>query len=150
MFNGDYLRNWIHDALKRETGVETFRDLRLDDGRADLTESQKYSPVVMVADVSRSSLVRLPWDYPLYDLDPDEQFVADAVLASASIPFFFRPVRLPWREPAGNVSYLVDGGSCSNFPIEVFDRLDNQAASMADVRHQAVRARPSRVATEQG
>ena len=127
MFSGDYLRNWLHDTLKRETGVETFGDLRLDDSRADLTDNQKYSLVVMVADISRGSLVRLPWDYPLYNLNPDEQFVADAVLASASIPFFFQPARLRWGEPSGDVSYLVDGGSCSNFPVEVFDRLDNRA-----------------------
>ena len=50
-----------------------------------------------------------------------------ALVASASIPFFFQPARLRWGQPYGNVSYLVDGGSCSNFPIEVFDRLDDQA-----------------------
>lgn len=127
LYNSDYLRSWIHDALKRETGVERFRDLRLDDGRSDLSDNQKYSLVVIVADLSRGSLVRLPWDYHLYNLDPDEQFVADAVRASASIPFFFKPVQLQWGLPSVNVSYLVDGGSCSNFPIEVFDRLDGKA-----------------------
>jgi NTE family protein len=127
LFEGDYLRDWIHTTLKKETGIETFKDLRLDDGRGDLTEDQMYSLVVIVVDVSRGSLVRLPWDYRIYGLDPDDQLVADAVRASASIPFFFQPVTLRWGKPTTNLSYLVDGGSCSDFPIEIFDRIDGQA-----------------------
>jgi NTE family protein len=125
IFSGDYLRDWIHKTLKKETGVETFKDLKLDDGRGDLSIDQQYSLVVMVADISRGSLIRLPWDYHLYNLDPDQMFVADAVRASASIPFFFEPFQLHWGAPSTNVSYLVDGGACSDFPIEIFDRLDN-------------------------
>ncbi len=127
IFDGDYLREWLHRTLKSQTGIEKFKDLRIDDGRGDLSADQKYSLVVLVADISRGSLVRLPWDYHLYGLDPDEQFVADAVRASTSIPFFFKPVKLAWAQPSRNLSYLVDGGSCSDFPIEVFDRTDGQA-----------------------
>ena len=79
------------------------------------------------SDVSRKRFVRLPWDYPLYGLDPDEQEVADAVRASASIPFFFEPVTLRSRggpDGPAQVSTLVDGGVLSNFPIAVFDRTD--------------------------
>ena len=81
------------------------------------------------SDVSRHRFVRLPWDYPLYGLDPDEQEVADAVRASASIPFFFEPVTL--RSPGagrseGSVSTLVDGSVLSNFPVAVFDRADGR------------------------
>ena len=50
-------------------------------------------------------------------LHPDEQKVADAVRASISIPLFFEPVMLKDHT-------LVDGGVLSNFPIEIFDRLD--------------------------
>ena len=76
----------------------------------------------MVSDVSRGSLVRLPWDYHVYGYDPDEMLIADAVRASTSIPFFFKPVEFAWRSPSSNVSYWVDGGALSDFPIEVFDR----------------------------
>ncbi len=128
VFGDDYLWKWVHDTLLRETGVETFGDLRFAGAsqRQDLGDKAPYRLVVMVADISRGSLVRLPWDYPLYGLDPDKQLVADAVVASASIPFFFTPVKLHWANNA-NVSYWVDGGSVSDFPIEVFDRTDSQA-----------------------
>ncbi len=128
IYDGDYLRNFIHKTLQRETNgrVTTFGDLRLDDGRRDLTPDQQYRLVVMVADVSRGSLVRLPWDYGLYGYPPDAMPIADAVRASTSIPFFFKPVQFGWKQPVTNVSYWVDGGALSDFPIEVFDRTDGQ------------------------
>lgn len=43
----------------------------------------------MASDISRGRLVRLPWDYADYGLEPDEQSVAGAARASASIPFEF-------------------------------------------------------------
>ena len=125
-FAGDYLRDWIHDTLLRETGIERFGQLKLDDGRTDLASNQLYSLVVMVTDVSRGSLVRLPWDYELYGLNPDEQLIADAVRASSSIPFFFRPFPLTWAPPSKNVSFMVDGGALSDFPIEIFDRTEGE------------------------
>lgn len=80
----------------------------------------------MASDVSRKRLVRWPWDYRLYGLDPDEQSVADAVRASASIPFFFEPVTLRSRDESGRtvVSTMVDGSVLSNFPVSLFDRSD--------------------------
>jgi len=127
MFEGDELREWIRDTLKRETGAERFGDLRLDDDPGtDLRPNQRYRLVVICADVSRGQLVRLPWDYAQYGLDPDRQLIADAVRASASIPFVFKPVRLKWAAPSSNRSTLVDGGAVSNFPIEIFDRTDRQ------------------------
>jgi NTE family protein len=126
VFEGDYLRTWVRGALG-DLGVRTFGDLRADDPESHLPANQRYSLLVTASDVSRKRFVRLPWDYPLYGLDPDEQEVADAVRASASIPFFFEPVTLRSRRtddaPAA-VSTLVDGGVLSNFPIAVFDRTD--------------------------
>lgn len=127
VFEGDYLRSWVRGALA-DLGVRTFGDLRRDDSGSSLPESNRYALVVTASDVSRKRFVRLPWDYPLYGLDPDEQEVADAVRASASIPFFFEPVTL--RSTPGHsrahVSTLVDGGVLSNFPIAVFDRTDGR------------------------
>ncbi len=125
VFEGDYLRSWVKGALA-DLGVHTFGDLRQDDPDSSMPAEQRYSLVVTASDVSRKRFVRLPWDYPLYDMDPDEQEVADAVRASASIPFFFEPVTLRSHGSASQVSTLVDGGVLSNFPIALFDRTDGQ------------------------
>ena len=125
VFEGDYLRAWIAGSLA-DLGVRTFGDLRVADEDSSLPPEQRYSLVVMASDVSGKRLVRWPWDYRLYGLDPDEQSVADAVRASASIPFFFEPVTLRSRDGSGNtvVSTMVDGSVLSNFPIAMFDRVD--------------------------
>ncbi len=125
IYKGDYFHEWIGARL-REWGVRTFRDLREDDAGSALPPERRYRLVVMVSDVSRGVLLRLPWDYAAYGLDPDEQPVADAVRASMSVPYFFRPVELRHAE-TGRKSVLVDGGMLSNFPIGVFDRADGQA-----------------------
>lgn len=120
LYEGDRLRQWLASSLAA-LGVRTFGDLRLgDDPGGDLPPARRYRLVVTASDLSRRRLVRLPWDYPDYDRDPDEAPVADAVRASAAIPLFFQPVRL-----AG--STLVDGGLLSNYPIDVFDRTDRRA-----------------------
>ena len=108
----------------RGLGVTTFGDLAIDDD--ELPAEQRYRLVVTVTDVTTGQLVRLPWDYRrVYGLDPDEQSVADAVRASMSIPFFFRPVTL--TSAAGRTSTLVDGGLLSNFPIDSLDRPDGKS-----------------------
>jgi NTE family protein len=120
IYKGDYAHDWVRGQLKN-LGVQTFADLALDDD--SLPPEQRYKLVVSVADVTTGQLVRLPWDYRrIYGLDPDEQSVADAVRASMSIPFFFRPVTL--RSASGLTSTLVDGGVLSNFPIDSLDRTD--------------------------
>jgi len=79
----------------------------------------------MATDVTNGRLLRLPWDYSLFHLDPDEQVVADAVRMSLSIPFYFTPCTL--TDPVvGTTATIVDGGVLSNFPIEIFDRTDGQ------------------------
>ncbi|MGW0160687.1 patatin-like phospholipase family protein [Mycobacterium sp. NPDC003323] len=120
IYQGDYAHDWLRSQLAA-LGVRTFADLTIDDD--ELPPEQRYRLVVTVADITTGQLVRLPWDYRrVYGLDPDEQPVADAVRASMSIPFYFRPVRLAGR--GGRVSTLVDGGLLSNFPIDSLDRAD--------------------------
>jgi NTE family protein len=122
IYKGDYAREWVRRQLA-DLGVVTFGDLALDDD--ELPPEQRYRLVVTVADVTTGQLVRLPWDYRrVFGLDPDEQLVADAVRASMSIPFFFRPVSL--TSTAGLTSTLVDGGLLSNFPIDSLDRTDGE------------------------
>jgi NTE family protein len=92
IYEGAYLRDWLHGLLS-DVGAATFGDLRItDDPDSSLPPERAYRLVVLTSDVSRGRLVRLPWDYPRYGLDPDEQFVADAVRASMSIPIFYEPV----------------------------------------------------------
>lgn len=121
MFEGEYLRGWLAGVLQ-DLGVRTFGDLRRDDPGSSLPPERQYGLVVTASDVSRQRLLQLPWDYPSYGLPADEQSVADAVRASAAIPFFFEPVML--RAPGGQVSTLVDGAVLSNFPIAMFDCTD--------------------------
>ena len=127
IYEGHYLVEWL-DGLLTTLGTRTFGDLRIDDPNSSLPPEKAYKLVVMTSDVTRGELVRLPWDYPDYGLEADDQLVADAVRASMSIPFFYEPLRFTGRDDAGKQvqSYMVDGGMLSNFPIEVFDRTDGK------------------------
>ena len=132
LHSGDYLVEWLGGILD-QIGITTFEQLRMDDPGSSLPDDLRYSLIVHTADITRRKVVRLPWDYGNYGLDPDRERIVDAVRASMSIPFFFEPVRV--KAPAstyGGVTYSagsvtwVDGGLLSNFPVEVFDRSDGQ------------------------
>ncbi|HEY6736104.1 MAG TPA: patatin-like phospholipase family protein [Candidatus Saccharimonadia bacterium] len=114
IYKGDYLKNWLAAELAK-LNVHTFKDLAItEDWAQTLPPEQRYKLVVITTDVTRGRLVRLPWDYHLYGLNPDDQPVAEAVRASMSIPFFYKPQHL-----AGSV--FVDGSMLSNFPVGMFD-----------------------------
>ena len=136
LYDGDYLIEWLGGVLS-DIGITHFSDLPLHDPGADknLTASQLYSLVVHTSDITRGKIVRLPWDYPAYGFEPDNQRVVDAVRASMAIPFFFEPVRL--RAPSGTIGgeecdagdvVWVDGGMLDNYPLDVFDRTDGAPA----------------------
>jgi NTE family protein len=131
IFEGDYFEGFLADLLPDV--AETFAGLRLPaDPNSTLAADQRYSLVVMAADVSLRRLVRLPWDYrETYGTDPDEESVITAVRASMAIPFFFEPVTKHFFRGEGHErravrSTLVDGGMLSNFPVAVFDRTDGR------------------------
>lgn len=125
IYEGDHLRDWL-DAQLRSLGVRTFGDLKItDDPTTSLPPERRYRLVVHTADISSGVLVRLPWDYARYGLDPDSQLIADAVRASMSIPFFYEPVAMKDHDD-GKTHLLVDGGMLSNFPIDAFDRTDGK------------------------
>jgi NTE family protein len=127
-YRGDYIHGYVRDELER-LGVRTFADLRRSDGGDDagLAPERRYGIVVTATDITHGRLLRLPWDYGLLGLDPDEQLVADAVRASISIPLYFAPVVVRHGE-TGEPTTLVDGGVLSNYPIEIFDRTDSSAS----------------------
>lgn len=130
IYEGDAVREWLKAELEK-AGVSTFAQLKIPDPKRALPHNEAYRLVVMATDVTRGELIRLPWDYERYGLNPDKQLVADAVRASISIPFFYKPVRIPdgagQPTPLDGVrSRLVDGGVLSNFPIDAFDRVDGK------------------------
>jgi NTE family protein len=134
IYRTDRLEAWLTERLDA-VGVRTFADLKiLDDPGTSLVPEQRYRLVVHVADLTRRALVRLPWDLPHYLLPEgrdapeaervrviDSYPVATAVLASATLPFLFRPQQQP--TPQG-VCTWVDGAILASFPITVFDRTD--------------------------
>jgi NTE family protein len=129
LFKGDFMHTWIADTLASK-GVHTWGDLKDEDPNSALPPEQQYKLVVIVSDVSRGRMLRLPWDYQqLCGIAPDDQPVADAVRASASIPFFFRPFHLradPTVTQGHGEILCTDGGMLSNFPIDIFDRNDGK------------------------
>ncbi|MCC5947424.1 MAG: patatin-like phospholipase family protein [Nitriliruptoraceae bacterium] len=115
---------WIEEILD-EHGVRTFGDLRVPDADHTAPPERRYRLVVRCLDVLQRRVVRLPWDYERYDLDPDAQPVAQAVRASMSIPFVYDPVRIGNRD-TGRQGLLIDGGLATGFPVTVLDRRDGQ------------------------
>ncbi|WP_164520312.1 patatin-like phospholipase family protein [Specibacter cremeus] len=130
LYAGGFLHDWISGVLASR-GVHTWADLKDTDPGSALPPEQRYKLVVIVSDVSRGLMLRLPWDYePLLGLDPDEMPVADAIRASASIPFFFRPWKMPANTDVAGHDHIIctDGGMLSNFPMSIFDRTDDRPA----------------------
>lgn len=118
VYRGDYLRAWLQDQLD-DYGVTTFADMPYTDVERPPVAEKAYRLVVTASDISRGSLRYLPWDYDDFGRNRASQHVVEAVRASMSIPFFYRPVR--WDTADGKKVWLVDGGMLSNFPITVFD-----------------------------
>jgi len=123
-YRGDEVHHWITSQLASKA-VTTFSSMPyVDDGADPALGSQQYRLVVMASDISAGRLRRLPWDAEVFGESPGDMPVADAVRASMSIPFFFKPVKKSL--PGGGDAVLVDGGMLSNFPITTFDRTDGK------------------------
>lgn len=106
--SGNYIEAWIQELLQAK-GRTKFKDVSI---------NRKSRLKIIAADVTRKEMMILPDDLSKYGIDPMEFDIAKAVRMSASIPFFFNPVQLPYRD---GMSYIVDGGILSNFPIWLFD-----------------------------
>jgi NTE family protein len=122
--SGDNLMRWTQELLEGQ-GVRTFADLRRDEPDAPM--ERRYKLVVIVADITHGRLLRLPWDYPLLDLDPDTQSVAEAIRAATALPFLYKPHRL------GN-ALLADGGIVMNYPIGIYRELRRHQERIIGVR----------------
>jgi NTE family protein len=106
IYKNDYLETWL-DSLLTEKGIKTF---------ADLPEEKLK---IIASDVSNGQMLILPDDLERYGMTPADLKVSTAVMMSASLPFFFRPVI--WKSKDRKKSYILDGGLLSNFPIWIFD-----------------------------
>lgn len=107
-YDGSVIEQWM-DALLKKKGITKFKDVIVN-GKSILK--------VIVADITKRKMIILPDDLPEYGLDPLEFSIARAVRMSCSIPFYFTPEKL---EYSNSISYIVDGGLLSNFPIWIFD-----------------------------
>ena len=107
--------DWLERELE-SLGVRTFGDLRISDDGADpgLNSDGGWCHG---GRCDAGQLLRLPWDYERYGLDPDEQPVVSAVRASISVPYLFEPFNL--RYPGGE-SLLVMAGSFRNSDRRAF------------------------------
>ncbi|MGH3273233.1 MAG: patatin-like phospholipase family protein [Streptosporangiaceae bacterium] len=138
LYASSYVQQWLTAKLE-PLGIATFADLKIpDDEGTCLAPYQRYRLVAHTSDLSRGALVRLPWDLPYYLL-PDADMgnearqievidsypIVDAVRASMSIPFFFRPFE---QKTVLGACTWVDGGILQNFPVTVFDRTDGQSS----------------------
>ncbi|KMT22192.1 patatin-like phospholipase family protein [Clostridium cylindrosporum] len=108
VFNNIIIEKFVEELLKRK-GISTFKDVE---------SKGKKSLIVIAADVTNRRLVIMPDDLPRYGINPDNFKIAKAVSMSCAIPLFFTPTILG---DGDSLSFIVDGGLLSNFPIWVFD-----------------------------
>ena len=125
MASGNAFEKWFDGVL----GQSTFSIAKTGD---DWSKSRLK---LIAADVTNRRLLVLPEDLPRYALpgtnepiDPDTFPISKAARMSMSIPYFFQAVELdlvvdvdgnPVNPPRR--SYIVDGGTLSNFPVWLFD-----------------------------
>ncbi len=105
---------WSRQGLNSSERLEKFLTKALEGKR--FKDIVVHDLKIVAADVSNREFV-------IYDKRDEKMLIADAVLASASIPFFFNPVRSGTR-------YLVDGGALSNFPAFLFAQGEYQTVGL--------------------
>lgn len=108
IFSGDYLEKWLNNLLN-EKGISRFKDVYKDG---------EFKLKVIASDVTRRRPIIFPDDLTQYGYDPMEFYIARAIRMSISIPFYFKPIEFKYKN---TFSYVVDGGICCNFPINIFD-----------------------------
>ena len=108
LYSNDYIKDWLHTTIAAHcdgNGQATFADFR-SRGFRDL-----YTTAVNITH-HRAEIFSA-------DTTPDVA-VADAVLMSTAIPFFFEAVQFDGKS-LGQGDYYIDGGALSNYPLTIFD-----------------------------
>ena len=117
IYEGKWFENWMRGLL-RNKNIETFNDFVLEEYKDD--EQYRFKLRVIASDITQGRLLILPQDIADFGIRPEDLNVAAAIRMSMSIPFFFEPVKLT-NMKTNEVSYIVDGGLLSNFPVWLFD-----------------------------
>lgn len=122
IYEGRFIEKFMSGLLNKK-GASTFGDLRI---HGETNPRYAYRLNIIASDISRGKMLVLPQDIRDYGLDPDRLNVARAVRMSMSIPVFYEPVAIDYRD-GGKMrrSYIVDGGILSNFPVWLFDSVEN-------------------------
>lgn len=108
IYSGDYVETWVKELLEKK-GVETF---------GDISENGESPLKILASDITRQCMIVLPDDLRNYGINPMSFPIAKAVRMSISIPFYFKPVKLRYRN---TVCFIVDGCVCCSYPINIFD-----------------------------
>ena len=102
--------------------VKTFGDLVIEEFKNE--PRYRYKLNVIVSDISLGRLLVLPQDIAEYGIKPEDLSVVLAVRMSMSIPYFYEPITLR-NAKTNELSYTVDGGLLSNYPVWLFDTQGN-------------------------
>ncbi|HYA99499.1 MAG TPA: patatin-like phospholipase family protein [Ktedonobacteraceae bacterium] len=122
LHTGSYIQSFMREKLlaAKPKPISTFGDLIVPGREEEPKDSMhRYRLTVVASDISQGLLLRLPQDMLKFGQDPDKLEVALAVRMSASIPFFFLPMKQ--RRQDGKNDLVVDGALLSNFPVGIFD-----------------------------
>ncbi len=108
IYGSECIEKWMTSLLNKK-GINTFKDI-MTNGKSPLK--------IIVADITTRRMLILPDDLVLYGIKPEDFSIAKAVRMSCTIPYFYTPVKVKY---GNKVSYIVDGGLLSTYPIWVFD-----------------------------
>ncbi|MFZ5634242.1 MAG: patatin-like phospholipase family protein [Bacillota bacterium] len=121
IYEGQFIERFMEILLSKK-GVGSFGDLRIE---GETNPRYAYRLNVIASDIARGKMLVLPQDIRDYGVDPDRFSVARAVRMSMSIPIFYEPVAVDYTDGGKRKrSYIVDGGILSNFPVWLFDSVE--------------------------
>ncbi|MGV8096421.1 MAG: patatin-like phospholipase family protein [Mangrovibacterium sp.] len=148
---GNDFTQWLKDFLKKygitsQTDLENKfcvlpPDLKIRKGINKTIEGLKPRLAIISAELNTETKVEFPVMAKLYWKEPQKVNPAIYVRASMSIPYFFEPLKInhipqgkeakqQWEEtvkycgPVPKEVFFVDGGIMSNFPINVFHKIN--------------------------
>jgi patatin-like phospholipase len=117
-FPSDGLRRWLDEILRQQVAVKSDISINSRVTFKELYAATGIELLVVAADLSLRCQVIFSCFHT------EECAVADAVVASASIPFAFPSCLIQVPDPQTKQLYhhtIVDGGVWSNFPMFVFE-----------------------------
>jgi NTE family protein len=111
LFSSEYIHNWLQEVIAQQChgdGRATFADFQ----KLGFRDLHIVATNISTHTITEFSAVKTP-----------NAAVADAAMASCSIPFFFEALQFD-GEQFGQGDYYVDGGVLTNYPIRLFDTPD--------------------------